>query len=154
MSVSDTACPATLNSGFDFSRSVTPNLRPSTLGLDSETQHSSVTETREVSQRRPDAVKRKTLLVRDSEGDVKLQKLAVLKQLSLTIQRVQTSDVPEDLFGQETAEVNSNRLGPSPERLRKNIMTMIYDAQEAEHDRQAGLFPQTPAGGRYPPQTS
>lgn len=94
MSVSDTVSPATLNSRHDFSRPATPNSRPSTpiLASDSETQYSSVTETREVSQKRPGAVKRKTLLARDSEGDVELQKLAVLKQMSATIQRVQTSE--------------------------------------------------------------
>lgn len=76
-------------------------------------------------------VKRK----RRSENDIELQKLVVLKQMASKVEADSTPDVFTTFGNQVASEL---RLIQEPEiltRLKRNIMNMIYDAQDNERSR-------------------
>ncbi|XP_062861167.1 uncharacterized protein LOC134323555 [Trichomycterus rosablanca] len=76
-------------------------------------------------------VKRK----RRSEADVELQKLVVLKQMAAKVDADSTPDVFTTFGNQVALELRQIQDPAIVTRLKRNIMNMIYDAQEHERSR-------------------
>lgn len=82
-------------------------------------------------------------------SDIELQKLSVLKQMANVVQN--TNNDSFNLFGQQIAEelrkIKDNMVQT---RLKRNIMNMIYDAQESEMYTQQQHATTSHTSSKYP----